>query len=219
VRRTDAHTILGAKGARLSAGLARRPEEEKEPQGLKARHWRYERMSSTPAGSSNRPEAKLFVEALKGRVPYHIGVSTRDIADAQRQLSAVFDITWAPVKETKGDLPMIGAYVGPTRISHSRGEGLRFELLEGTAGSVYETDAVATLHHYAYWSEDVAGDVDALEADGWVIEIAAVDEHGTPSLMAYLTKPDFPRIEVASTRLRPGYEVEVGISKDAKGMS
>ncbi len=38
------------------------------------------------------------------------------------------------------------------------------ELIEGTPASVWGTTEVAALHHYAYYSADVASDVDGLVA-------------------------------------------------------
>jgi hypothetical protein len=150
---------------------------------------------------------------LTSRVPYHIGLGTRDLEKAQRSLSAVFGVEWTPIRLSAGDLPMNGALAGPTRIVHSLGGPLRFEVIEGTPGSVYETEAIATLHHYAYWSTDVAADVGSLVEDGWTVEMAVVDAQQTPTLMAYLVNPDLPRIEVTSEQLRPEYESAVGLSQ------
>ena len=87
---------------------------------------------------------------------------------------------------------------------------MRLELIEGTPASVWGTTEIAALHHYAYYSADVAADVDVLGAEGWEVEMATVDEQGCPTVFAYLVKPGHIRIELVDRSLHAEYEAVVG---------
>jgi hypothetical protein len=139
--------------------------------------------------------------------PYHVGVATRRLEDAMPAVSAVFGCEWSAVKE--GAEPGLSSPDGPvdwsTRVCHSRRGPIHIELLEGSPGSVWDTDAVAELHHIAFWSEDVGRDVALLEGAGWSIEITFYDDEGQPYSFAYLRKPDAPRVELVDVARRPAW--------------
>ncbi len=145
------------------------------------------------------------------RVPYHVGIATRDLDAARAHLGELFGVEWSPTRTVEGELTTVGAYAGPTRRLHSLGGPMRMEVIEGTAESVWATDRIAELHHYAYWSADVAADVAVLEALGWRIEMATVDDEGRPSVFAYLVKPGHIRVELLDNGQRAGYEAVVGV--------
>jgi hypothetical protein len=145
------------------------------------------------------------------RVPYHLGIATCDLERARVELGELFGITWSPTRTVEGELPTTGAYAGPTRRMHSLGGPMRLEVIEGTAGSVWATSHVGELHHYAYWSANVASDVQELVALGWRIEMATVDSEGCPTLFAYLVKPGHIRVEFLADSQRPAYEEVVGV--------
>jgi glyoxalase/bleomycin resistance protein/dioxygenase superfamily protein len=146
------------------------------------------------------------------RVPYHLGIATCDLDRARTDLGELFGVAWSPTRTVEGELTTVGAYAGPTRRLHSLGGPMRVEVIEGTRESVWATDRVAELHHYAYWSADVATDVAVLEALGWRVEMATVDDDGRPSVFAYLVKPGHIRVELLDDGQRPGYEAVVGVS-------
>jgi hypothetical protein len=85
------------------------------------------------------------------------------------------------------------------------------ELIEGTADSVWATDQIAALHHYAYFSADVGADVAELVALGWEVEMATVDDVGRPSVFAYVVKPGHIRVELLDDGQRLAYERVVGV--------
>jgi hypothetical protein len=85
------------------------------------------------------------------------------------------------------------------------------EVIEGTAASVWATEQIAQLHHYAYWSADVGADVAELVTMGWEIEMATVDDDGRPSVFAYLVKPGHIRVELLDDGQRAAYERVVGV--------
>ena len=138
--------------------------------------------------------------------PYHVGIATRRLEDAMEALGATFGCGWTDVRE--GAEPGLATPSGPvdwsTRVAHSLPGPLRFELLEGTPGSVWDTDAVAVLHHVAFWSEDFGRDVALVQQAGWAIELTFYDE-GQPYSFAYLRKAGAPRVELVDAARRPGY--------------
>ncbi|MCU1429959.1 MAG: hypothetical protein JWL83_3959 [Actinomycetia bacterium] len=146
------------------------------------------------------------------RVPYHIGLVTTSLEAAQASLFALFDVEWTPVQLAE-ELEFFGSegHVRCTaRTVHSTGPvPLRFEVVEGGPGTVWHTDRELELHHLAYWSPDVAADVGALTHDGWSLELTALDDHGRPSVFAYMRKPDLPRIEVVSLERHARYSALV----------
>jgi hypothetical protein len=145
------------------------------------------------------------------RVPYHVGIATADLDRARTHLGDLFGVSWTAIRTVEGELTTVGAYAGPTRRLHSLGGPMRMEIIEGTPGSVWATDRVAELHHYAYWSSDVAADVAELVATGWEVEMATVDDEGRPSVFAYLVKPGHIRVELLDDGQRAAYEAVVGV--------
>ena len=135
----------------------------------------------------------------------------RATSNARDQLGALLGVGWSPVRTVEGHLNTVGAYAGPTRRLHSLGGPMRMELIEGTPASVWGTTEVAALHHYAYYSADVASDVDGLVGAGWEVEMATVDEHGCPTVFAYLVKPGHIRVELVDRSLHADYEAVVGV--------
>jgi hypothetical protein len=149
------------------------------------------------------------------RIPYHVGIATCDLERARAELGEVFGVEWTPIRTVEGQLTTVGAYAGPTRRLHSLGGPMRMEVIEGAPESVWATTRIAELHHYAFWSDDVAADVAHLEALGWEIEMATVDEEGRPTLFAYLVKPGHIRVELLDDGQRAGYEAAVGVDVPA----
>jgi hypothetical protein len=146
------------------------------------------------------------------RIPYHLGVATCDLERARTHLGELFGLDWSPIRTVEGELTTVGAYAGPTRRLHSLGGPMRVEVIEGTAESVWATDQIAALHHYAYWSADVATDVVELVAMGWEVEMATVDDEGRPTVFAYVVKPGHIRVELLDDGQRAAYERVVGVA-------
>src|SRR5439155_14533670 len=157
------HQPVHSRPTRRAGGRPERLDREREPT-LEPRPQR-------PALTSmDRPLATPV-----HRIPYHVGIATCDLDRARAHLGELFGVEWSPTRTVEGELPTVGAYAGPTRRLHSLGGPMRLEVIEGTPESVWATTRVAELHHYAYWSADVAADVRALVGMGWQIEMATVD--------------------------------------------
>jgi hypothetical protein len=151
--------------------------------------------------------------ALVERIPYHLGFMSCDLEAAMDQLGATFTTGWTEIQSAE-DLEFSTAD-GPSprfsaRTVHSVGHrSMHLEVVQGSAGSIWHTDAVVALHHLAYWSPDVAADVDALREQGWELELTALDSDGRPTRFAYLAKPGLTRIEMVGLARQPSYSVLV----------
>jgi hypothetical protein len=149
-------------------------------------------------------EAEALRESLGLGAPFHVGVATRRIEDGMAAVSAVFGCEWSAIRE--GAEPGLASPAGPvdwqSRVAHSKQGPLRIELLQGTPGSIWDTDAVAALHHVAFWSYDVGADAERLERGDWSIDITFYDDNGRPFSFAYLSKPDTTRIELVDVARR-----------------
>jgi hypothetical protein len=139
-----------------------------------------------------------------GSVPYHLSFATRDLDLAMARFTELFDLRWSAVAE--GMEPGLGtAAAGEAAAWRSRrvislGGPVHYELSEGSPGSIWHTDALATLHHLAYWTTDLRAAIDGLVADGWERELTLFDDDGGPKEFAYVSKPGWPRLELVDIR-------------------
>lgn len=137
---------------------------------------------------------------LIGSVPYHLSFATRDLEEARVAFTALFDLQWSPVLETME--PGLGLQDGTrfegwaARRITSLGGPVHYEISEGSEGSIWHTDQLATLHHLAYWCEDLRATMRQLQDDGWTVETTLLDEEGEPREFAYVSKPSWPRLEL-----------------------
>lgn len=137
---------------------------------------------------------------LIGSVPYHLSFATRDLEEAEVAFTALFDLRWSPVLDAMDS--GLGLQDGTRfdgwacRRITSLGGPIHYELSEGSEGSIWHTDQLATLHHLAYWCEDLRATMDQLEGDGWTVEATLVGDEGEPREFAYVSKPSWPRLEL-----------------------
>jgi Glyoxalase/Bleomycin resistance protein/Dioxygenase superfamily len=110
-----------------------------------------------------------------------------------------FGVSWRePATVEHEYLTAAGVVRWPLTVSHSSGP-IAFELLAGGSGTVWATDAVTTLHHYAFWTTDLPGEVAALQHKRWELELTvAGDDHRRPHGFAYLVRPGSARLELIS---------------------
>jgi hypothetical protein len=141
---------------------------------------------------------------LAQRDPSHVGVATRDLDEARRVLGPLLGLRWGDVATDVE--PGLGGPDGPLvwRCHRCRSIGdFPLELLEGDEASTWSTGELATLHHVGYWSDDIAGEVAALEADGWSLEATLRGPTGEVTAFAYLRRPGDVRIELVDSARRP----------------
>jgi hypothetical protein len=142
-----------------------------------------------------------------GRVPYHLGIATRDIGASMEDVGTLFGVSWTPIAESvePGLVGPAGPVPWTCRRVHSLGGPFHLELLEGSDDSVWATDGLAGAHHVAYWSDDVAGEIDALATEGWELEATLRDDEGRAKEFAYLSRPGDIRIELVASHRRATY--------------
>jgi hypothetical protein len=142
-------------------------------------------------------------------VPFHIGITTDDLDRSMRELSAALGVSWTP--PTAGE----GAFTGPDGHSHRRPmscislEGpIHIDLIQGWPDTLWAASAPA-IHHFAYWTDDLAADVRRLTQDGWKLELTKPDAADQPALFAYLVRADGVRIELIDNTGRSDYFVRL----------
>jgi hypothetical protein len=129
------------------------------------------------------------------RPPCHIGLVTNELDEAMEDLGRRFDLDWGTPRIVANE------YVTPTgnaewtiRVAHSSGP-IAIELIEGDDVSLWATSRLTELHHYAFWSSDLAADVTALERKEYQVELTVAGD-GTPGRFAYLARPGSARLEL-----------------------
>jgi hypothetical protein len=133
------------------------------------------------------------------RAPCHVGIVTTDLDQAMEVLAERFGVTWRPPTTVEQAYRTAAGVVRwPLTVSHSSGP-IAFELLAGGRGTVWATDALTALHHYAFWTTDLAGEVVALQHKRWELELTvAGDDEDGPHEYAYLVRPGSARLELIS---------------------
>lgn len=139
-------------------------------------------------------------------VPFHIGICTNDLDSSMRDLSAALGVRWRPPATPPGSVYDVQGVAQPRPTSTvSLGGPLGIDLMQGQPGTVWDVD-VPRLHHFAYWTDDLRGDIDRMAEHGWKLEMTIPDENGEPSVFAYLVRADGFRLELIDDRARPDYE-------------
>lgn len=142
---------------------------------------------------------------MKADDQFHVGIVVDDLDQACSELTDLFGYEWAdvislptpvwlPAGETEIDLAFAYSRTTP-----------RLEVIRSIPGTLWEPAAGSGIHHLGYWSDDVAGDIAALERHGHAVEAAGVRPDGNRH-WAYLRHGDGPRIELVTRELQPALE-------------
>jgi hypothetical protein len=138
-------------------------------------------------------------------VPFHIGITTDDLGASMRDLAHALGVTWTEPSAGEGLFHTVDGVPQPRPTSCVSREGpIHLDLIEGKPGTIWQTTG-ARLHHFAYWTDDLAGDVTRLEAGGWRLEMTMPAEDGSPTLFAYLVRSDGFRLELIDSAGRADY--------------
>src|SRR4051794_32854528 len=105
---------------------------------------------------------------------YHHGVRVADLDVAMAEIGPALGVTWCEplAREQTVWLPETGLQSIPLRFTYSREGPQHIELLQGRAGSIWDGADQPGVHHIGVWSDDVAGDTQALVEQGWEIRLA-----------------------------------------------
>lgn len=136
---------------------------------------------------------------MKASDQFHAGVVVDNIEAAMADLTMLFGYEWCPTLTVP--LPVLFPHEEKTvelTFTYSM-SAPRLELVETVPGTLWSP--VAGVHHLGYWSDDLAGDGDLLEAKGYAMEAAGVSPDGS-TLWCYHRKANGFRVELVNRGLR-----------------
>jgi hypothetical protein len=138
-------------------------------------------------------------------VPFHIGITTDDLSSSMRELAAGLGVSWTAPNTPDGILYTVDGVAQDRPVSCVSREGpVHIDLIEGKPGTVWETSG-PRLHHFAYWTNDLRGDIARLAQDGWRLEMTMADAEGRPTVFAYLVADSGFRLELIDDAGRDDY--------------
>jgi len=143
-------------------------------------------------------------------VPFHVGITTDDLRASMDQLHAALGLTWTLPATGPDVLHSVDGRAQPRPTSCISREGpIHIDLIQGHPGTIWAA-ARPGIHHFAYWTDDLAGDVESLAGAGWRLEMAGEDGSGAPAGFAFLVRGDGFRIELVDRAGQADYERRLG---------
>lgn len=154
---------------------------------------------------------------------FHVGVRVPDIDASMAEIGAAQGVTWASVQHADDRTvwtPARGLEQVALTFVYSCEGPHRVELLQGSAGSVWDCGDRPGLHHVGVWSDDVAADTERCLAAGWTVTAAAKapdDGYGT---FTYVVPPSGLIVELVASAAQPRFETwwaggRMGAERDA----
>jgi hypothetical protein len=138
-------------------------------------------------------------------VPFHIGITTDDLTASMTELAAALGVTWTEPAAGPGVLHTVDGGTQPRPTSCISREGpIHVDLIRGDPGTIWATSG-RRIHHFAYWTDDLRGDVRRLTGRGWQLEMTMPDDDGQPTVFAYLVRDDGFRVELIDDAGRADY--------------
>jgi hypothetical protein len=138
---------------------------------------------------------------------YHVGIVVDDYEGTRAQLSALFGYRWGdeitfalPVTFASGETREL-----TSRFCYSLGDAPRLEIVRSVPGTGVWEPSTSGLHHFGYWSDDVAGDAALLRAQGYDMEIEGPGPDGVP-MFGYYRHPTGARIELVGSASKPLFD-------------
>jgi catechol 2,3-dioxygenase-like lactoylglutathione lyase family enzyme len=118
---------------------------------------------------------------------FHVGIVVRDLAAARARLTDLLGVTWGPVLHLVAAAYRDGDGTDlelPTTICYSTGTPA-LELIEEVPGTIWSCNDDSNLHHLGMWSDDLAGDSDALTGAGCPLRLCGRAGSDAPVQFAY----------------------------------
>jgi hypothetical protein len=139
-------------------------------------------------------------------VPFHIGIVTGDLGASMRQLSAALGVTWTAPGSGGALFTGTDGSPQPQPVSCISRQGpIHVDLIQGEPGSIWAADGQPRMHHFAYWTDDLEGDIARLAKERWRLELTLPDDAGRPTVFAYLVRDDGFRLELIDEAGRDTY--------------
>jgi len=99
---------------------------------------------------------------------YHFGLVAHDFEATLAELTNTYGLTWASVQRRSFDVAQPdGVVAADFRVTYSIEGPPHFEIVEATAGTIWDPNQAGGVHHLGYWSDDLAADVGRLTAAGY----------------------------------------------------
>ena len=137
--------------------------------------------------------------------PFHVGITTDDLGTSMREFASALGVSWTTPTAGPGLFHTVDGVPQPRPTSCVSREGpVHIDLIEGKPGTIWESTG-PRLHHFAYWTDDLEGDIARLAKLGWRLEMTKPDIDGRPTLFAYLVRDDGLRLELIDDAGRADY--------------
>ncbi|GBE66705.1 hypothetical protein MFM001_31670 [Mycobacterium sp. MFM001] len=141
---------------------------------------------------------------MKAEDLYHCGLVVDDFDAEMAFLSNVAGHRWTQDFEVDQTVEINGEiHVVPLRLAFSLTEP-RLELVQAVPNTLW-APSNSGLHHLGYWSDDIDGDITALQESHFVVEGRGLTPEGE-TLWAYCKGPTGPRIELVNRVMQPVLE-------------
>ena len=142
-------------------------------------------------------------------IPFHVGITTNDLGTSMGALAQALGVSWTEPTTGAGLYHDVDGVPQPRPTSCiSLGGPIHIDLIEGQPGTLWHADG-PTLHHFAFWTDDLRGDIGRLAEQGWRLELTDPDADGEPSVFAYLIRDDGFRLELIDDAGRADYEARL----------
>ncbi|MCB0993789.1 MAG: VOC family protein [Acidimicrobiales bacterium] len=136
---------------------------------------------------------------------YHVGIVVEDYEATLERLGTLFGYVWGEEISSVNAVTLASGETVELKSSFCYSlNGPRLEIIRSNPGTVW-VPASSGIHHLGYWSDDVAADGAALEAQGYELEQFGPGPDGD-RLYSYHRHPDGPRIEFVTRAVLPMFE-------------
>ncbi len=143
--------------------------------------------------------------ALRPEDLYHTGIVVPDLDAAMARLTALAGYRWIkpmtyklPFRTASGIHELTSSVVYSLQSPH-------VELVQEVPGSPWTAAPGNAVHHLGYFSDDLAESAQALEANGFTLEMTAEVPGSDLALFAYYTDAFGARIEIVDRGLFPDF--------------
>ncbi|KPI06663.1 hypothetical protein OK074_4102 [Actinobacteria bacterium OK074] len=156
------------------------------------------------------PTTPAPTPVLRPEDHFHVGIVAEDFDVTKDRLSRLFGFEWGAEMGGPTELTLsTGDTVIDFRCAYQRSAGPapRVEIVQRVPGTLWEPTAGSGIHHFGYWSDDVAADTAELERHGYVTEATSRSPDGS-LFFTYLHSAEqtAPRVELVSRSARPFLE-------------
>lgn len=124
------------------------------------------------------------------------------------EIGAAVGVTWCQVqvRDQAVWLPGVGDTTVPLRFTYSAQGPLHIELLEGAPGSIWDGRETPGLHHVGVWSDDVAGDTQAMVDQGWAVVMGQRGPEQGYGGFVYVQPPSGLIVELVTSAIQPMFD-------------